>query len=1539
MTRILILEATPIDPTTELNVTIKLRSALSANEDAFADYEPSLLSDFTSGATFSRDGILSTVSASYSNITFDISENLAWANYAWSGCLAQLYVAESGQPKSSWTPIYFGEMGPLAVEGLTASLPLTGSESALTKPLVSSFYAGTGGVEGPAEMKGTPKPYLMGSALNVTPVCIDYAQQIYQVHSGAATVSNVFEGALSLGASTGNAPDFATLIGTTLTDGQWITCNSLGLFRLASEPTYMVTVDAVAQSDASVGNLAKVLLNAAGVINSRIDTSITSIAEDWSYYTTEDVSIGDVLRAMMADVGYYILTNALGQFIAGEYYSTRSSIPVLEDSSLEDTKIISAKTLAATSPIWRLRYGHSRNFTEMTLDDIAAAVGEDAGVDQAARDAAQDALDAAIAAQSAADLASGRLDAMANDAILDRAEKRNIVMEFEALTAEKAGIVARATALSLSAVAYNNAYTVLNGYLTGLSPSWSDTSVDTPIVAATFKSNWLALLAAKQDLLNAIYNAAAQTAGWSNVTNRPTTLSALDSVAGTKLNTIETGATVGAPSGTPVGSRTADEINTMLTDARADMDELFDVYGDTVAASAARDAAVAARDAAELHATASAAQATFASSTRKITNATVASQFPKAFDPDLFTTLPNPLPAVAVNNLEDQGLGSWIDANRASVTMASANYNLYHRGLIKWETGRTYRIHADVEIVSAPAIVQTALQGRLIDSEFTTSTSLGWWSRTNSRVMLSEGQRATITDEITVPTVAAGFVWARAGLITNRAESGAAATINTSVTRVHAFWVEDITDEVNARNSADAALTSASTATAQASLASDHAATAANHASLSANWAAGVSSTIGLTQNANFKTDMTNWFSTTTGTAASATHWQANYQSAAGVFVRETANRYNLYSAQMPVNPLRKYRIRGRFYSGSATVGRVYLGLVCFNNLGALVGYNDGRSYASNYHNVNLSAGWNEIETPVFTGLATNPNIQMVQNFAAGTTGVQLLAYLNFGNETGAVLAVDSFYLEDVTESETAAYQTGIATSQAGIATNQASNASASAAAAASSATLSASQATISTTKADIATTQAATATAQAAAASTSAALAASVATGFLNENSGFDAYPSATVGQFPNGWSAMNGAGHYRVDDGAGYAVRIPSTAATAAAIQYIKYDTPAVIVAAGGWYVLECDIILNSGALDGAGIIFRPLNSSGTQVGSDIPFQFNTSPDNTNGVVGAGAAGRAYSFKKLIQIPASATTTHGYRIRLYSHSSALGSIAAANDITFRKVGFRPANQAEIDVGVVLPDLQATVSTQELAIAEIDSRTAAHVTTVSTGVASAELALFAKDVNGAAASQISLKADAIKLGSITQPVLSIIGGQAYFSGKLNAGTVDAAAINVANLSAISSNLGTIQVTTANIADLSVSTLKIQNQAVTIPVGAYTDAAIAVTNVSTSANPGTVIQSATIASTGAPLKIDFSFAISGDAQVNHRCHIRVRRGTTQILLITDITAGLIEGRRAAISFNFTDNPTAGTHTYYLEVATSIGGSAKNRGLYLLETKK
>jgi hypothetical protein len=237
-------------------------------------------------------------------------------------------------------------------------------------------------------------------------------------------------------------------------------------------------------------------------------------------------------------------------------------------------------------------------------------------------------------------------------------------------------------------------------------------------------------------------------------------------------------------------------------------------------------------------------------------------------------------------------------------------------------------------------------------------------------------------------------------------------------------------------------------------------------------------------------------------------------------------------------------------------------------------------------------------------------------------------------------------------------------------------------------------------------------------------------------------------------------------------YAMRVASSAGINAGA-YLPDTVAGLSDVRAGYFVIEADVVLISGSLVGAGVLFRSLTAGGVSTVDNL-LTFATDPDSNGDVVGAGETGRVYHFRKLVRI--TAADARKASLWAMAHWSTLGSIAAANSIDFHRLLVRPATAEEILANTVIPPLQATVTEHSSAIATIEGYLEARWE-VGAAVPGAEAfisAVAVVDGESEPTSSVAIGAQVFSVfnasGDEWLEALKVVGGNVILSGGLQAG-------------------------------------------------------------------------------------------------------------------------------------------------------------------------
>lgn len=550
---IFLFEAAPINPATGTTTTYRFCSGHATSAASLLDnkeWEPNIAIPPTKSATYFNNGQVDTVSIDYGSI--GLSFNLdsprestllaAISKLSWDGATGRAWVGVEGQPFTSYTKIFEGTMGPISRDVKSAKIPLYGLDFRLNETnILTGQYAGTGGAEGPAELKGQFKPRAFGACRYASPVRINTAYVIYQVNDGACSdISAVYENAYPLSAPIATVSTYAALAALTLPAGTWAKAPAVGMFRLGSEPYGKLTCDVQGNSSAgtTLGSISTYLLTQAGVSASDIDASVAAVgSQTWNLFVDSQTTVGEEIRTAYAKAFCYITSNSQGKMQAGSWLADGSTITIGGADSDFPAIPKSFRQEEASPPNYSVTINAERCWSPHSESEISPAIQELQAGQAALNVAATNAQNAAN--QAAADILvqKARTDSIVSDSVLDRSEKAQVKLQYAGIVGDYSKIISQAAGYSVSSSAYTTAYNALASYLGGLSPAWNDLTQDTVIVRTTWDSTWEAERAARTVVLQAIADATAKLANWPQVTgaNRPADNATVGAIAGTNL--------------------------------------------------------------------------------------------------------------------------------------------------------------------------------------------------------------------------------------------------------------------------------------------------------------------------------------------------------------------------------------------------------------------------------------------------------------------------------------------------------------------------------------------------------------------------------------------------------------------------------------------------------------------------------------------------------------------------------------------------------------------------------------------------------------------------------------------------------------------------------------------------------------------------------------------------------------------------------------------------------------------------------------------
>ena len=348
-------------------------------EPRLSDLGPFSQNIFAAGYTTGSAADVGYGSITVSNADGALDE---WLGYAFDGrALVIKRLSSHAAAYNTATTIFTGTIERLDAENAWSGFRLRVYDNRLLldRPLQTNVYAGTtnsGGptAEGTVDLRDSPKPLVYGKVYQVPAVQVNAYDLIYQVHDGSVASIVVYDGAVPLTAG-GNYTSLALLRSASVSGGTYATCLTLGLFKLGSPPSKVITADVVETATASTryaGSIVRRILEKAGIDQQRVDAiSANSVDASAPYecgiWLNDTTNTIDAISAVLASVGGWMVPNHLGVFTFGRMDEPKtiaaSTIDYDTDVILTDGGDIAITANPDTDgglPTWRVIVSYER---------------------------------------------------------------------------------------------------------------------------------------------------------------------------------------------------------------------------------------------------------------------------------------------------------------------------------------------------------------------------------------------------------------------------------------------------------------------------------------------------------------------------------------------------------------------------------------------------------------------------------------------------------------------------------------------------------------------------------------------------------------------------------------------------------------------------------------------------------------------------------------------------------------------------------------------------------------------------------------------------------------------------------------------------------------------------------------------------------------------------------------------------------------------------------------------------------------------------
>lgn len=305
------------------------------------------------------------------------------ASYDWDGRLVEVLYSAKARPVLADFAVVFSGAAERLVPGDDLEIEIRDLQVLLDEPLQPARFAGTGGVEGPAEFKDRRKPTLFGIKRQFTPVLLDAANLVWCYHDGpVGGPLAVLDAGVALPFDADYA-SYAALIAATIPAGEYATCNALGLLRLDAPPAGRLTIDA---EGAKPG--ATVLTRFADIAQHAITRATTLTAGDFAAGTVaalnaiagqplgywddggQDTPLRDVLDTLAESIGAFYGFDDARKLVLGRLDAPAATPDVV----LTARDLDALRPLPAERRLKTMTVGYGQRMQPLRDDEIAGSV-------------------------------------------------------------------------------------------------------------------------------------------------------------------------------------------------------------------------------------------------------------------------------------------------------------------------------------------------------------------------------------------------------------------------------------------------------------------------------------------------------------------------------------------------------------------------------------------------------------------------------------------------------------------------------------------------------------------------------------------------------------------------------------------------------------------------------------------------------------------------------------------------------------------------------------------------------------------------------------------------------------------------------------------------------------------------------------------------------------------------------------------------------------------------------------------------------------
>lgn len=300
-------------------------------------------------------------------------------DYSWGNRRVVIKAGTKGFTYNQFATVFNGSANGIEADEERITITVRDNRVKTDQLLVPNIYAGTGELEGGADLATKPKPLCYGVVNNIEPVLVDAVNLIYQIHDGSI---NAVISVRDSGVTLSYGGDVTNIQTATVSAGFFKTDLSKGYIKLGSTPAGRITADAQGENGytgyvSKVGDIVKRIvqtrlgsasLNDTDIDGGSLNRLSLAIPGPVGIYINDRVSASTVIDELITQIGAYWTFTRQGQLVADIVDEPATETYTITPDDIEENGIRVANTIA---PAWRISVGYAPAFTVQNADELA----------------------------------------------------------------------------------------------------------------------------------------------------------------------------------------------------------------------------------------------------------------------------------------------------------------------------------------------------------------------------------------------------------------------------------------------------------------------------------------------------------------------------------------------------------------------------------------------------------------------------------------------------------------------------------------------------------------------------------------------------------------------------------------------------------------------------------------------------------------------------------------------------------------------------------------------------------------------------------------------------------------------------------------------------------------------------------------------------------------------------------------------------------------------------------------------------------------